>query len=131
MTKPDSVDSYHAALDPKDRDICDLLRTEINRGLPDAQSRFWHAHPVWFLGDNPIVGYSKLKASVRLMFWSGKSFEVPGLEPDGSFKAASARFTEVSQIDTGLLAQWLADSRGIQWVYGNIVKNKGRLDRLS
>ena len=60
-------------------------------GLPDAEQKIWHAHPVWFLNGNPIVGYSKLKECVRLLFWSGQSFDEPGLQKEGSFKAAEKR----------------------------------------
>lgn len=126
-----TIDGYHKAQAPADQAICDRLRSEINKGLPGAESKMWHAHPVWFLDGNPIVGYSKLKSCVRLMFWSGQSFEAPGLKPTGTFKAAEARFTDVDQIDSDMLAAWLRDGREIQWDYKNIVKRKGRLERLS
>lgn len=125
-----TIDTFHAALAPADRAICDVLRQAITRNLPDATGRIWHAHPVWFLKDNPIVGYSRLKSCVRLMFWSGQSFATPGLAPDGSFKAASLRLTDPAQIDTARLDAWLAEAREIQWDYANIVKRKGRLVRL-
>ena len=89
-----------------------------------------HAHPVWFLDGNPVVGYSKLKGGVRLLFWSGQSFVSPGLHPEGTFKAAEARFTSVDQLDQQALRGWLAECRAIQWDYKNIVRRKGRLERL-
>ena len=89
-----------------------------------------YAHPVWFLDGNPIVGYSKLKDCVRLMFWSGQSFEESLLKADGNFKAASARFTEVTQVDKKALRRWLVQAIEIQWDYKNIVKRRGRLVRL-
>lgn len=110
--------------------MCEALKRLIDQALPDAESKIWHAHPVWFLDGNPIVGYSKLKGSVRLLFWSGQSFETPGLKPEGSFKAAEARYTDVEQIDAALLTQWLAEARTIQWDYKSIVRKRGRLDRL-
>ena len=125
-----TIDDYQNAQDETDRQTCDALRREIDAGLPEAQSRIWHAHPVWFLNDNPVVGYSKLKSCVRLLFWSGQSFETPGLAPEGTFKAAETRFQTSSQIDTPLLQAWLAESRIVQWDYKNIVKRKGRLERL-
>lgn len=131
MTKAVTIDDYHAAQSETDRAICNILRREINRGLPEADSRIWHAHPVWFLKGNPIVGYSKLKACVRLMFWSGQSFNAAGLKADGSFKAASARYGDPDQIDIQNLQSWLKDARDIQWDYKNIVKRKGRLERLA
>ena len=90
----------------------------------------WHAHPVWFLGGNPIAGFSELKSCIRLMFWSGQSFPTPGLIPDGSFKAASRRYTEPDQINAEEIANWCRDGIDIQWDYKNIVKRKGRLERL-
>lgn len=122
--------SYNATLEPGDREVCDLLAQDIRRHLPEADNKIWHGHPVWFLDDNPVVGYSKLKHCVRLLFWSGQSFEEDGLVKEGSFQAAEARFTAADQIDTAALARWLAKARDIQWDYKNLVRRKGRLERL-
>ncbi|MCA9317831.1 MAG: DUF1801 domain-containing protein, partial [Planctomycetes bacterium] len=78
----------------------------------------------------PIVGLSKLKGCVRLLFWSGQSFETPGLAKEGKFKAAEARFTDAKEVDAQVLGKWLAEARDIQWDYKNIVRRKGRLERL-
>ena len=121
---------YNEAQVPADRAICRLLAAEIDRGLPEAENRIWHAHPVWFLDGNPVVGYSKLKDCVRLLFWSGQTFEETGLSREGSFKAAEARYTSVDQIDAGKLGRWLAEAREVQWDYRNLVRRKGRLERL-
>ncbi len=125
-----TIEDYHAGLSPVDRAICDVLRTAITRALPDAEAKVWHAHPVWFLNGNPITGYSKLKTCIRLLFWSGQSFAVPGLRPEGSFKAAEARYRTVEEIDPMAIDLWLAEARVVQWDYRNIVRNRGRLDRL-
>ncbi|MBK8233732.1 MAG: DUF1801 domain-containing protein [Candidatus Eisenbacteria bacterium] len=127
---PDTV-QYNQSQASGDREICDLLASEIDRHLPKAENKIWHAHPVWFLGGNPIVGYSKLKGCIRLLFWSGQSFELPGLTDEGKFKAAEARYTSADQVDIKLLARWLRKSRTVQWDYKNIVKRKGQLERLS
>ena len=126
----EGIERYHQALAPEDRATCERLAAEIERGLPAAEAKVWHGHPVWFLDGNPIVGYSRLKGCVRLLFWSGRSFEEPGLEPEGTFQAAEARYTSVDQVDEVALARWLAKSADIQWDYKNIVKRKGRLERL-
>lgn len=122
---------YNASLSPADRAIGDCLAREIEQGLPDAENKVWHAHPVWFLDGNPIVGYSKLKDCMRLLFWSGQSFDEIGLKPEGKFKAAEARYTEVSQVNVKDLARWLVKARDIQWDYKNIVRRKGKLERLA
>jgi hypothetical protein len=128
--KPETIDQYNAAQAEADQATCARLRSFIDKALPEAESKIWHAHPVWFLDGNPVVGYSKLKGPVRLLFWSGQSFETPGLKPEGKFKAAEARFTTAAEIDPARLKAWLAEARDVQWDYKNIVKRKGRLERL-
>ena len=124
------VQAYNDSESPNDKAICNLLADEIDSNLPEAANKIWHAHPVWFLEGNPIVGYSKLKNCIRLLFWSGQSFEEEGLQPEGKFKAAEARYTSVEQIDKEDLRRWLEKSKKIQWDYKNIVKRKGVLERL-
>jgi hypothetical protein len=121
---------YNETQTPDERAICRLLAEQIDRHLPDAENKIWHAHPVWFLDGNPIVGYGRLKGCVRLLFWSGQSFDEPGLDAEGSFKAAEARYTAADQVDTAELQRWLAKARDIQWDYKNIVRRKGSLERL-
>ena len=126
-----TIDEFHAVQSPDDRAICDALRSAIDLGLPDAESKIWHGHPVWFLNGNPIVGYSKLKDCVRLMFWSGADFDEQGLMPGtGKFKDASIRYSDAGQVNEGDLRRWLGKSRTIQWDYKNVQKRKGRLERL-
>lgn len=122
--------AYNNSLSENDKAIATLLAKEIDRSLPKAENKIWHKHPVWFLDGNPIVGYSKLKDSVRVLFWSGQSFEETGLQPEGSFKAAEARYTNVEQVNKKDLKRWLEKSKKIQWDYKNIVKRKGKLERL-
>lgn len=124
------ISQYNESLVESDAAICDLLARQIDKHLPEADSKIWHAHPVWFLDGNPIVGYSKLKDSVRLLFWSGQSFEEESLNPEGKFKAAEARYVSAKEVDTKRLKRWLGKARDIQWDYKNIVRRKGRLERL-
>jgi hypothetical protein len=125
-----TIEAYNEAQGDAEKVICNWLRQEIDAALPDADSRIWHAHPVWFLDGNPIVGYSKLKDCIRLLFWSGQSFAAPGLEREGTFKAAEKRFCDPDAIDRDVLQAWLAEARAIQWDYKNLVKRRGRLERL-
>ena len=125
-----TIQDYNNEQADSDRAICEALRREIDKHLPEAQSKIWHAHPVWFLEGNPIAGYSKLKGCVRLLFWSGQSFNEPGLDKEGTFKAAEKRYTAVDEIVAEDLARWLGKARDIQWDYKNLVKRKGVLERL-
>ena len=127
----EEIQAYNNALSDGDQEISNELANEIDRSLPKAENKIWHAHPVWFLEGNPIVGYSKQKSGIRLMFWSGADFEEEGLFVQGKkFKDASVFYNSVTEIDTKALRRWLRKSRDIQWDYKNIVKRKGRLERL-
>ncbi len=124
------IQTYNDGLHDNDRAICDILAKEINRGLPNAENKIWHAHPVWFLDGNPIVGYSKQKPGIRLMFWSGADFEEAGLDVRGNkFKDASVFYNAASEINTKDLKRWLGKAANIQWDYKNIIKRKGLLER--
>ena len=123
------IQTYNQQQTSTDKEICDLLAATIDSVLTEAESKIWHAHPVWFLDGNPIVGYSKQKAGLRLMFWSGASFEEAKLNVVGKkFKDASIFYTAVEQINTKDLKRWLKKSKEIQWDYKNIVKRKGVLE---
>lgn len=124
------IQAYNDKQTLEEKTICDLLANTINENLLGAENKIWHAHPVWFLDGNPVVGYSKLKESVRLLFWSGQSFEEETLQNEGKFKAAEARYTAVEQVNVEDLKRWLLKAKYIQWDYKNIVKRKGRLERL-
>lgn len=125
------VAAYNNSLSLSDKAICEVLTKEISKHLHKAENKVWHRHPVWFLDGNPIVGYSKEKRGIRLMFWSGAGFDEEGLTvKGGKFKDASVFYNEVSEINTADLKRWLKKSVAIQWDYKNIVKRKGRLERL-
>jgi hypothetical protein len=96
---------YNAAQAPAEQKICDVLAREIDQGLPEAENKVWHAHPVWFLDGNPVVGYSKLKD-------------------------AEVRYTVAAQVNREDMRRWLRKARDIQWDYKNIVRRNGRLERL-
>lgn len=125
------IKSYNNEQIAADKEICNFLATTIDSELTEAESKIWHAHPVWFLDENPIVGYSKQKKGIRLMFWSGADFNEDKLNVKGKkFKDASVFYKMVSEIETKDLRRWLKKSKKVQWDYKNIVKRKGQLERL-
>lgn len=125
------IQAFNDKQSPNDKTICALLATTIDRELPEAENKIWHGHPVWFLDGNPVVGYSKQKPGWRLMFWSGADFEEEKLNVKGKkFKDASVFFTATDQINAKDLKRWIQKSKEIQWDYKNIVKRKGKLERL-
>lgn len=126
------VATYNERQEPGYREICELLAGEIDRGLPDAENKVWHGHPVWFLDGNPIVGYSKQKPGIRLMFWSGADFGEAGLDVVGKkFKDASIFYNDVAEVSRGDLRRWLEKAIDVQWDYRNLARRKGRLERLT
>jgi hypothetical protein len=125
------IKAYQKSLSKEEQAICTELYKVIDENLSQAENKIWHAHPVWFLDGNPIVGYSKLKDGIRLMFWSGASFDEEDLKPGtGKFKDASVTYTTAGEINTKDLKRWLTKSKKIQWDYKNVVKRKGKLERL-
>lgn len=107
----DAITPYNAALTTEHASICDLLRKEIDATLPTATCKIWYANPVWFIGDDPIVGYNiTAKKTVNLLFWSGQLFDEPGLKASGKFKAAQVQFKAASEININALHSWLKKS---------------------
>ena len=125
------IEKYNQSQQDPYREICEKLSKLIDENLPAAESKIWHAHPVWFIEGNPICGYSKIKAGIRLMFWSGVDFEEEKLQPgSGKFKDASVLYTLPEQIDIHDVQRSLEKAKNIQWDYRNVVKRKGKLERL-
>ncbi|MFY1046714.1 DUF1801 domain-containing protein [Chryseobacterium sp. GP-SGM7] len=125
------IQNYNSLQTGSDHEICSKLSYLIDENLVHAESKIWHAHPVWFLEENPIVGFSKQKKGIRLMFWSGKSFHEEQLNVEGEkFKDASIFYNNVNEINEADIQRWLKKSEEIQWDYKNIVKRKGELIRL-
>ena len=125
------IQDYNNSQTAENKEICDLLLAIINENLSDAESKIWHAHPVWFLDGNPIIGYSKQKKGIRLMFWSGAGFDEEKLTvKGGKFQDASIFYNSLAEVHPDDLKRWLTKSAEIQWDYKNIVKRKGKLERL-
>lgn len=120
----DAISAYVGALEGEFRAICELLRSEIDTALKGAASKIWHAIPVWFIDENPVVGYKAASKHVNLLFWSGQSFNEPGLTAAGKFKAAQAKFTEVNQVDLKQLRRWLKKARTEIWDYKGLRQGK-------
>jgi uncharacterized protein YdhG (YjbR/CyaY superfamily) len=95
--------------------VCHLLRSEIDRTLPKSPSRIWYAMPVWFVGENAIVGYKVAAQHVNLLFWNGQAFGDPALKAAGKFKAAQIQFTDAAQVDLGALRRWLKRAGADVW----------------
>ena len=124
------ITTYNAAQTSTNAAISTQLAAELSRGLAIATSKIWHGGPVWFLDGNPIAGYWVRKTGVQLLFWSGQSFDEPILKPEGKFKAAEAHYKTVAEINSENIQRWFTKAALIQWDYKNIVKRKGKLEKI-
>ena len=125
MSATPEIAEYNAALEPAQRVLCERLEQIFGRAMPEATSKVWHAHPVWFIDGNPIVGYATRKDGICVLFWSGQSFATPALKATGSFQAAEYWASPDGEIDEAKLERWLADAQRIQWNYRDIRANRG------
>lgn len=132
QTMKTEILAYNNRQTATEKEICDLLATTLTSELPEAENKIWHRHPVWFLNGNPVAGYTKQKAGVRLMFWSGADFGDDKLQPGtGKFKDASIFYTSAEQVDMNDIKTWLQKAKTIRWDYKNLVKRKGQLEKLA
>ena len=127
---PTAISAYNNAQAANEKKTCAALAKHIAKGLPKAEKKIWHGHPVWFDDGNPLVGYAVRKSGVQLLFWSGRSFDEPDLLPEGTFEAAHVHYTSVDEIKATKLARWLRKAKKIQWDYKNIVKRRGVLEKI-
>jgi hypothetical protein len=105
------IAAYSECQSPATRAMCDQLWEFIDATIPNATSKVWHGSPVWFIGENPVVGYSATAKSVNLLFWNGQAFKEPALIPVGKYGAARAKFSEFSEIDVKVLRRWLKKAK--------------------
>ncbi|HEY6124983.1 MAG TPA: DUF1801 domain-containing protein [Steroidobacteraceae bacterium] len=110
-----TVAAYDKAQKPAQAAICASLRKSFDAALPKATSKVWHGSPVWFIGENPVVGYTARPAGVAVLFWNGKEFDEPALEPVGKFHAAQIKFADLGAIDAKLLARLLRKAKTDIW----------------
>ena len=62
--------------------------------------------------------------------WNTNFDEVKLNVKGGKFQDASVFYNDLKEIDKEDLKHWLEKSRKIQWDYKNIVKRKGKLERI-
>src|SRR5215813_12387941 len=105
------ITAYSKAQTLAFRTICDLLRELIDAALPKATSKVWHGSPVWFIDDNPVVGYNATAKSVNLLFWNGQAFDETGLKPVGKYRAAGAIFRDAAEVDPKVIRRWLKKAK--------------------
>lgn len=112
----DAIADYAKTQTVEHAAICRALRAAIDAVLPKATSKIWHGSPVWFIEENPVVGYNvTAKKGVNLLFWNGQSFGDPALKATGKFHAAQILFNAESEIDLKALRRWLKKAGADIW----------------
>jgi hypothetical protein len=107
----DPIAAYAQAQSVAFRAMCDRLRELIDAALPKATSKVWHGSPVWFIDDNPVVGYSATAKTVNLLFWNGQAFDEAGLKAVGRYRAAQAVFADAAELDAKAVRLWLQKAK--------------------
>jgi hypothetical protein len=120
----DPIAEYSEGQQPSLRTICDALRNLTTECIPKAIPRVWHGSPVWFIDDNPVVGYSARAKTVNLLFWNGQAFDEPGLKPVGKHRAAEVAFRAAAEIDTIAIRRWLKKAKA------NVLDSKAYFKKL-
>lgn len=111
----DAIKDYNNSLDAKSKKIANALRLTIDANLKGAESKVWHGAPVWFIGENAVVGYSVKKAGVSLLFWNGSNFGEADLKKVGSFYAAEKIYTAADELVEKDIKRWLKLSKTLIW----------------
>lgn len=112
---PVTIEAYEKSLKAGPRAVCVALRATIASVMPEATAKVWHGSPVWFIGENPVVGYTARPSGVALLFWNGQSFDEPALEAVGSFHAAQIKYQNASDIEDEYLTRWLRKAKSNIW----------------
>ena len=92
-----------------------MLREELDAILGKQHAKLWHSATVWFVGQNPVAGYSVNSRGVCLLFWNGRAFKEDSLHPVGKFFAAELRFTGASEIRVTKLRGLIKQAKANVW----------------
>ena len=111
----DEITQYHKNYSAKQAKVMKALRQELDKALGQEQSKLWHGAPVWFVGENPVAGYSVNSRGVCLLFWNGQSFKDASLHAVGKFFAAELRYSDVSEIQVTKLRGLIRQAKTNVW----------------
>ncbi len=111
----DEIGQYHKQYSSQQAKVMKALREELDKALGQEHSKLWHGAPVWFVGQNPVAGYSVNSRGVCLLFWNGKAFKDASLHAVGKFFAAELGFTDVSEIQVTKLRGLIKQAKTNVW----------------
>ena len=108
-----TIEEYIAGLEPPNDVIAEALRAHIDTGLPEADSKVWHGHPVWMINDQPVAGFKAYPSSVTFMLWRGQSVndDTETLQASGSADMATLKIADTDGFDGEALDDWLRQAR--------------------
>jgi len=104
-----TIDEYVATLPADQAAVATALRARLDAGLPGAEGRMWHGHPVWLRGNDPVAGFKAFPRWVTLLLWHGtsvtESTEALTASPDGT--RWSLKITGPDDVDGAAVDGWL------------------------
>jgi len=128
VSSSSEIIAYENEQSPQNKAICKRLRLEITASLPKASSKIYHRLPVWFIGENAVVGYRvTAKRGVNLLFWNGQELDEPELVATGKFHAAEIQIQDVAEINSKNLKRWLKKAGKNIWDFAGLRKRHQKL----
>ncbi|WP_026556329.1 DUF1801 domain-containing protein [Arthrobacter sp. 35W] len=108
------VQTYAASLDGPLKAVAERLEALLDAGLPAAEGKLWHGHPVWMEDKEPIAGFKAFPRYVTLMVWQGQTLQDPSgaLTPSGSAQMATVKLSSTADLDEDAVTAWLAQLAG-------------------
>lgn len=111
----DPISSYNKAQKKSQLEVLELLQRELDKVLGSENAKVWHGAPVWFVGENPVAGYSINSRGICLLFWNGQNFLDADLIPVGKYFAAEKRYQRIEDVVIPELRKLIKQSKDRVW----------------
>ena len=109
-----TIDEYIAGLPADQVAIATTLRARLDAGLPGAEGRVWHGHPVWMRGDDPVAGFKAFPRWVTLLLWHGTEVtaSTDALTASGDGSRWSLKIASPADLDEAAVDGWIGQLAG-------------------
>ena len=109
-----TIDEYIAGLPADQAAIAATLRARLDAGLPGAEGRVWHGHPVWMRGDDPVAGFKAFPRWVTLLLWHGTEVtaSTDALTASGDGSRWSLKIASPADLDEAAVDGWIGQLAG-------------------
>ena len=104
---------YNHSLPPAEQAIAELLATEIDRTLPEAENKVWHAHPVWFSMAIRSPATANSRAACACCSGAGSRLTSRDWRRRAVSRQLEARYVTAGDVNVPDLQRWLGRARDI------------------